>query len=1333
MKKHLLSIVAFASIALLGSADAFGKTIGIWTDARTFLRPGLTNSLVEAGWDIEWFSAGRNGNDLEKPEKLAKIDVLLLHGGWGRYFFPTSKARLEINRFAAGGKGVLACGFRSGYVRTANRPMFPEIGHTYNRCQSQWLSPVGDSPLAKAFEGETRAFSGIDHLCLKVGEWGNVFCKCGDDIVGAYGEYYNGRVVVFGSHFAYQITDDDTKEHTEKLLFAVLDYLMKPKAKMPVAEAMKLAEREFIRREMLWTYCADDRGPDRRPGLLVALRDQETSEVEAIAYKLEYYLSVLEKSGTPKNTLGKYRSSIIAMKTFAKNVRSYYAHVEKDLKNRLNKATPADVALSAALGDKFCDIKTVEKNLKQRVKQPEVEKAKRYLEELQPLVKAAKKAMLEKEIAKDLKKVPSLVQALSSKCPNERYNAALELGRISPDDKTAVDALIKALDDSESRVRTQVVTTLGWMQAKDAVAPLISKLSTADKFLYRRIIQALGLIGDVRAIPTVLKVLNEGEHISKVVAAISLGHLKAREAVPALRQLVENKKTRSELRLASILALGDIGDKSVLELIESIYASTKPPKPKRGVLKGDNYLSSSYEITTRNTAMLALKRLAKGGRAERGVKQMQEYRSYDMFYAITKKFNAFVGRPETTKGAFDGMGQKILWSHVKNAGFTGIHNAWGARFDYTPEEYIELVREADDLDLIWIDVMPGWERTNFASTEAMVSTYEDEGIAAFHGIWAEETWREVGGNNEQFIKFIEEKYGKDWKKTLNLTEQEYNKAMNMEQPGWIAFMTKGPNKPLEAGFEPPWDGVLRNLVLEFNMKLLEDGWRESQEYLHSRRKGLAQTFVVSTADPVKFLGGINIAEKIDSFGHESYESFGRASGYLMERYRNGGAARSVMTEQYNWYCPSNAHALRGFWQNAIHSKCYYNFALHQIFEQPSWYDNWSWERGRWDAAKEVFKRVEKTPELYAIKPSAANAAVIFSERSSSSVKEQIYFQCGVPIRNEHNTMAVWTALNQSQIQTDVLWAESLTPERLSKYKFIYLPTAKYLIQNEIDALRQWVKDGGTLVAEGTSSLFDGMSLKLRKNYALSDVFGCDWVETKFRTGDDADTYAARPRSRRSAYKVIPGLDRPVHIDDSIHRDKKPVKSIMKMKMLSDNGDVKMGSVIEMDAALGYDIVKPTSAKVLAVYEDGKSPAILVNEFGKGKAYFVTANYFAHAHITSRWEMMPGKLDFWQNVRETISGIYKASGYKPAVEVTGVSLEVEVSVDNHGDKYVVHMLDYDVTSQGVKGAKLTVPGDRKIKRIYYPGDKKDTVLKLEGRSAALRDFNVYDMFVIEFAD
>ena len=145
------------------------------------------------------------------------------------------------------------------------------------------------------------------------------------------------------------------------------------------------------------------------------------------------------------------------------------------------------------------------------------------------------------------------------------------------------------------------------------------------------------------------------------------------------------------------------------------------------------------------------------------------------------------------------------------------------------------------------------------------------------------------------------------------------------------------------------------------------------------------------------------------------------------------------------------------------------------------------------------------------------------------------------------------------------------------------------------------------------------------------------------------------------------------------------------------------------------------------------PAVLENAVGKGRCYFQTSAYPMFGFVTSRWEMMPSKHDFWPNVRELLAGLVRSGlaqkGAALPVEVTGVPTSVEVTVDAQENRLVVHLLDYDIPTKTVAGARLAVPGTRPIRRVYRPDDSSPLAVK--NRAVALPAFSVYDMVVVEF--
>jgi hypothetical protein len=91
------------------------------------------------------------------------------------------------------------------------------------------------------------------------------------------------------------------------------------------------------------------------------------------------------------------------------------------------------------------------------------------------------------------------------------------------------------------------------------------------------------------------------------------------------------------------------------------------------------------------------------------------------------------------------------------------------------------------------------------------------------------------------------------------------------------------------------------------------------------------------------------------------------------------------------------------------------------------------------------------------------------------------------------------ALHQEHIPVDVLTKREL--QRLTQYAVVYLPNAICLSAQEVAVLRDYVEQGGTLVATGRSSLADEWG-RPHPNFSLAEVFGVDW------TGDVITPYVA---------------------------------------------------------------------------------------------------------------------------------------------------------------------------------------------------------------------------------
>jgi len=185
-----------------------------------------------------------------------------------------------------------------------------------------------------------------------------------------------------------------------------------------------------------------------------------------------------------------------------------------------------------------------------------------------------------------------LNRKLESRDAEERREAAVDLGRAG---RGAIPLLLRALGDTDWRVRKTAVeglvtfggddVTNGLVQrlsAEDnagarnsaiealvqigeaAVGPLLPLLDTRDPDVRKFAVDVLGDIRDARAVPGLLAKLDDADENVRVAAAEALGKLRDRRAVEALIRCLSSTD-QSWLDYAAAEALGEIGDDRALE------------------------------------------------------------------------------------------------------------------------------------------------------------------------------------------------------------------------------------------------------------------------------------------------------------------------------------------------------------------------------------------------------------------------------------------------------------------------------------------------------------------------------------------------------------------------------------------------------------------------------------------------------------------------------------------------------------------------------------------------------------------------------------------------
>ena len=203
---------------------------------------------------------------------------------------------------------------------------------------------------------------------------------------------------------------------------------------------------------------------------------------------------------------------------------------------------------------------------------------------------------------------------------------------------------------------------------------------------------------------------------------------------------------------------------------------------------------------------------------------------------------------------------------------------------------------------------------------------------------------------------------------------------------------------------------------------------------------------------------------------------------------------------------------------------------------------------------------------------------------------------------------VYRAFWQKQIPVDFLNAPTLTIADLRPYKIVFLPYPVMLSKQVADAVKEYVAQGGTAVAEARLAWNDarGYASPVIPGFGLDQVFG--------------------------------GREISIHPEDSPR---------LILQSSANMSGLKNGDAIE-GAAFAENLQPYSGASTLARYADGQ-PAILENSFGRGKAILIGS--FVGLAYQEKQDPLTG---------EFLRSLASAAGVAPNVQVTGAGTsQVEV--------------------------------------------------------------------------
>ena len=154
---------------------------------------------------------------------------------------------------------------------------------------------------------------------------------------------------------------------------------------------------------------------------------------------------------------------------------------------------------------------------------------------------------------------------------------------------------------------------------------------------------------------------------------------------------------------------------------------------------------------------------------------------------------------------------------------------------------------------------------------------------------------------------------------------------------------------------------------------------------------------------------------------------------------------------------------------------------------------------------EAYQFVKENEKLLSQHTSVANVGVYYSRATRLTFRNK----SEEGDRFEAFIRGVETALIENHIPHDFIADDQVSKERLARYKVIVLANVRSLSDAELALIKEFVGNGGNIVATYETSLFNSDGVK-RQDFGLAEVFGCSFTGEKINTRKDFYQVIADP-------------------------------------------------------------------------------------------------------------------------------------------------------------------------------------------------------------------------------
>lgn len=234
---------------------------------------------------------------------------------------------------------------------------------------------------------------------------------------------------------------------------------------------------------------------------------------------------------------------------------------------------------------------------------------------------------------------------------------------------------------------------------------------------------------------------------------------------------------------------------------------------------------------------------------------------------------------------------------------------------------------------------------------------------------------------------------------------------------------------------------------------------------------------------------LDFGEFSDLLGFDPYRSGDFSECFILDAVR--AAARGPVIGiafgggEYTYF---QEHYRRHLYNLAVHGDGIGLFTWSTLYKWQHGYsdERKAWGPGFWEMSCEVLQELRRLEPFLVRRESVAGTALLVSERTMWT---RFYVPWGgrtPTVRYWNNLVGLDALLRQQLGPVDVLFAEQLG-QKLKRYAVLVAPEALSLTDEEIQALRLWVEQGGVLIATAGTARCDPWGIE-RPAYPLEGLF-----------------------------------------------------------------------------------------------------------------------------------------------------------------------------------------------------------------------------------------------------